>query len=174
MNRVDTEVKTLDRQLLDEIARTYPEEGGTPDYWGTLINRAHVMRYFSLSFHRNRELVKNVVQLGRDKKILDAGISYGFADITLKEIYGFDITGLELQENIGIYCQLPIAHGIEVIAGQLGKEPCPVPDGSFDIVILSEVLEHLRISPMTALREIHRILKPGGYLILTTPNIARL
>ena len=47
-------------------------------------------------------------------------------------------------------------------------------DDSLDTVILAEVLEHLRISPMTALREIHRILKPGGHLILTTPNIARL
>jgi SAM-dependent methyltransferase len=46
----------------------------------------------------------------------------------------------------------------------------PYPDGSFDVVIFSEMLEHLAINPVWTLAEIHRVLKPGGHMILTTPN----
>lgn len=46
----------------------------------------------------------------------------------------------------------------------------PLEDGSFDTVLLSEVLEHLE-RPADALAECHRLLRPGGKLILTTPFI---
>jgi len=44
----------------------------------------------------------------------------------------------------------------------------PVPNESFDTVTCTEVLEHVP-DPLRALREMHRVLKPGGHLILTTP-----
>lgn len=49
----------------------------------------------------------------------------------------------------------------------------PYESGSFDVVILAEVIEHLE-SHRPIVAEIGRILRPGGHLILTTPNIARL
>ena len=54
----------------------------------------------------------------------------------------------------------------------LGK-PLPYGSGSFDLVILSEVVEHLE-SCRTVVAEAGRVLTPGGHLILSTPNIARL
>jgi SAM-dependent methyltransferase len=51
--------------------------------------------------------------------------------------------------------------------------PLPYPSQSFDAVILSEVVEHLP-SHRTAVAEAGRVLKAGGHLILSTPNIARL
>jgi 2-polyprenyl-3-methyl-5-hydroxy-6-metoxy-1,4-benzoquinol methylase len=42
-----------------------------------------------------------------------------------------------------------------------------------DIVILSEVVEHFS-DPLPAIREIVRVLKPGGYAIVTTPNPANI
>jgi SAM-dependent methyltransferase len=50
----------------------------------------------------------------------------------------------------------------------------PYPDGEFDLVIFAEIIEHLLNDPCKVLREIKRVLKPGGVLILTTPNVARL
>jgi SAM-dependent methyltransferase len=54
----------------------------------------------------------------------------------------------------------------------LEKEPAPYPDATFDGVILMEVLEHFTVDPMYALAEFNRILKPEGFLFLTTPNLA--
>ena len=48
----------------------------------------------------------------------------------------------------------------------------PYEDGRFDIVIFTEVLEHLSRDPLQTMSEINRITKPGGYLLLSTPNCA--
>jgi len=45
----------------------------------------------------------------------------------------------------------------------------PMPDNSLDIVLSSEVVEHLP-DPLPAIREMQRVLKPGGYAMVTTPN----
>lgn len=50
----------------------------------------------------------------------------------------------------------------------------PYEDNSFDVVLFCEIIEHLLSDPVHALTEIKRVLKPGGSLILTTPNVARL
>ncbi|MET0371676.1 MAG: methyltransferase domain-containing protein [Sphingobium sp.] len=47
----------------------------------------------------------------------------------------------------------------------------PYPDASFDLVLCCEIIEHLTHDPLPALREIKRVLKPGGRLVLTTPNV---
>ncbi|MHB0871326.1 MAG: class I SAM-dependent methyltransferase, partial [Chloroflexota bacterium] len=46
----------------------------------------------------------------------------------------------------------------------------PYDDGSLDAVLYCEMIEHLMHDPTRSLYEIHRILKPGGYLLLSTPN----
>ena len=50
----------------------------------------------------------------------------------------------------------------------------PYDDDSFDVVLFCEIIEHLQSDPVHALLEIRRVLKPGGTLVLTTPNVARL
>jgi SAM-dependent methyltransferase len=49
----------------------------------------------------------------------------------------------------------------------------PYPDEHLDGVLFCEILEHLTHDPVAALLECHRVLKPGGWLLLTTPNFAR-
>ena len=50
----------------------------------------------------------------------------------------------------------------------------PYDDDRFDLVIFAEIIEHLLNDPCRVLREIKLVLKTGGTLILTTPNVARL
>lgn len=54
------------------------------------------------------------------------------------------------------------------------NEPFPYADGEFDVVVFAEIIEHLLSDPCKVLREIKRVLKPEGTLIVTTPNVARL
>ncbi len=54
------------------------------------------------------------------------------------------------------------------------SDPFPYSDASFATVLCCELLEHLSRDPMHMMAEIHRILRPGGHLVLTTPNLASL
>lgn len=54
------------------------------------------------------------------------------------------------------------------------EETFPFADDTFDVVLFCEMLEHMLMNPVATLREIHRVLKPTGVLVLTTPNVARL
>ena len=54
------------------------------------------------------------------------------------------------------------------------KDRFPYPDGHFSTVLCGELIEHLFEDPMHLMSEINRILKPGGHLVLTTPNVASL
>lgn len=53
------------------------------------------------------------------------------------------------------------------------EAPLPVADGTYDLVLFCEVLEHFTGHPLRAVNELWRVMKPGGTLILTTPNVAR-
>lgn len=58
-----------------------------------------------------------------------------------------------------------------VVRGELEHGGLPLADGCADAVLFSEILEHL-VDPDQALDELRRILKPGGHLMLSTPNLA--
>lgn len=66
--------------------------------------------------------------------------------------------------------QLP---DVKVHVADLNHQALPFADQSFDLVTCTEVIEHLEHYRET-LREMHRVLKPGGRLVLTTPNILNL
>ena len=60
-------------------------------------------------------------------------------------------------------------HGVEVDLKKGVAESIPFPDASFDLVMLDNVLEHVTDRPGT-LREVRRVLKPGGLLYMVTPK----
>lgn len=63
--------------------------------------------------------------------------------------------------------EIPVDSGVDL------TQPLPYADASFDVVILSEVVEHLP-SYITVIHEAGRVLASGGHLVLSTPNVQRL
>jgi SAM-dependent methyltransferase len=53
-------------------------------------------------------------------------------------------------------------------------DPYPYPDEHFATVLCCEILEHLAENPMHMMAELNRIIRPGGHLVLSTPNICAL
>ncbi len=62
-------------------------------------------------------------------------------------------------------------HSFELHNFNVERDPFPWPDGHFRVALCCELLEHLQSDPMHMLWECNRVLEPGGFLLLTTPNI---
>ena len=97
-------------------------------------------------------------------KLLDIGCGSG-AFVRRAISLGYSAEGLEFDAAA---VAAAAKEGIPVREGSLPDTG--LPNAGFDVVMLSQVIEHLH-DPMAALREIHRLLKPGGLFWLATPNM---
>jgi SAM-dependent methyltransferase len=71
--------------------------------------------------------------------------------------------------------ELCAREGVQVLRTDIEREALPLPPGSVDVVLLTEVIEHLWTDPIFALREMNRILKEEtGLLIVSTPNLTSI
>lgn len=59
--------------------------------------------------------------------------------------------------------------GAQLLAADLDREPIPLPDASADAVVALETIEHLE-NPRRLIRELVRIVRPGGVVLVSTPN----
>jgi hypothetical protein len=66
------------------------------------------------------------------------------------------------------------AYECNYVSINVERDPLPYPNETFDVVLFCEVIEHLTQDPTFALAELHRVLKPDGYLLVTTPNVFRV
>ena len=97
--------------------------------------------------------------------VLDVGCSRGNF-LAAGEKLGFHMEGVEPAANIAAAAR---AQGLKVHTGLLAD--IHLPSAAFDAITLFEVIEHLK-EPLPLLRECHRVLKPGGLLVLSTGNTA--
>ena len=103
-------------------------------------------------------------------RLLDCG-AYTGKEFELLQQFG----AIPAEAYTGIEWSLPEveiarAKGLDVIQGDLNR-PLPFADASFDCVYALSVLEHL-VNGCSWIREVHRVLRPGGLFVLLTPNIA--
>jgi len=96
-------------------------------------------------------------------RILDLGCGDGDYARRLKDL-GFDVIAGDID-----IVRFKYNNEIEFKHCDITKE-MPFKDNTFDYVLLMEVVEHLR-NPYTVISEINRVIKKGGSLIISTPNI---
>jgi ubiquinone/menaquinone biosynthesis C-methylase UbiE len=105
----------------------------------------------------------------KNASLLDIGCGIGFFLSKLHETTGRDLRlhGVDYSDyNLRKASKLPF----DFKKCDL-EEGIPHKDHSFDIVYAAEIIEHL-YNPDRLVEEAHRVLKPGGYLLVTTPNLA--
>ncbi|MGI6375895.1 MAG: class I SAM-dependent methyltransferase [Anaerolineae bacterium] len=100
--------------------------------------------------------------------VLDCGTGMGFYSLCMTELYdGLRIWGIDRDTHALAFARQALA-GRPVLLCEGDILRLPYADASFDRVLLTEVLEHLT-DDAVGLRELYRVLKPGGVLTVTVP-----
>ena len=97
------------------------------------------------------------------ERILEVGCNEGHMLAICKDRGGKQMVGVEPSAKMA-FSPSP---GIEILPGYFDGSTFPAEE--FDLVYLIEVFEHIP-HPMEFLRDVHRVLKPGGKLAMSMPN----
>jgi 2-polyprenyl-3-methyl-5-hydroxy-6-metoxy-1,4-benzoquinol methylase len=101
-------------------------------------------------------------------KVLEVGSSLGFTLQAFRR-EGWDVMGVEPDRNAWRYATQKM--DIPTINGTL--EVSELPQEDFDVAVMLHVVEHVP-DPIGTLRALHKVLKPGGHLVLETPRFDSL
>jgi SAM-dependent methyltransferase len=112
---------------------------------------------------------------GSSGRLLDVGCYPGHL-AAIAGAHGWQVAGISLAgENWGdpqFESRLRSA-GIEVVSADIQRDAFPFADESFDAAFFNETIEHLAFNPFQPLDEIWRVLRPGGHLVFSVPNLVR-
>jgi SAM-dependent methyltransferase len=155
-------------QALALVAGFWPAEGEARQYF-----TAHLPRY-----RETMELIGH----GRDARIrileLGSSFPYAFSILLSRQFPHARVSLAQFDEDFRER-DLQLTHGEtgETLCFHVDSFNCesgrwPFEDGSFDVVLCMEILEHLLLDPLHMMREAHRVLGTDGQLVLTTPNLA--
>lgn len=148
-------------EMLDHLAMDVQPEDEELGRW--------FARYYAT--HRARlaaDLHIITAHLDNNATILEYGAVPLLITAALSQI-GFGVTGLDIapQRFAGAIDRARL----DVRRCDVETEPVPFAGETFDAVLFNELFEHLRINPIFTLSEAHRVLVPGGTLLLSTPNL---
>jgi SAM-dependent methyltransferase len=123
-------------------------------------------------FEGRRQILKSLINRGAGQnssaRVLDEGCGTG-GNGSMLSVFG-KVFGLEYEASAAKYCkQREIAH---VIRGDI-SQTIPFRDASFDLILLSDVLEHLK-EDLDCLGRLTALLRPGGVLVVTVPAFSFL
>jgi O-antigen biosynthesis protein len=118
------------------------------------------------SEHRGRYLW--AASLAADLDVIDAGCGTGYGSEILAEAGARRVVGVDIsQEAIDCASSASSHARTEFSLGSL--HALPFDDASFDLAVCFEVIEHVEDQPL-AIRELRRVLRPGGVLAISSPN----
>jgi len=109
------------------------------------------------------------LDLPRGAKILDAPCGDGEVSIELAKL-GFEVSAVDMVDELLPEARAALGNRFRVADM---THPLPWADAGFDLIVCIEGIEHLE-DAFAFLREMHRLLRSGGILIVTTPNIISL
>ena len=152
------------RRIASAAGRREREVDGRPFIVAAQRGSAVVSRWKALGGSRGEYVAAAVEE--PVEKVLDVGCAYGWALAALRgkaaELWGIDTDGAALAQASANYPDLRFARG--------SATSLPFRDEEFDVVVVSEVIEHLRDGErQAAVDEVHRVLKPSGLLVFTAP-----
>jgi len=151
-------------ELVRRCASDLGPDDPTLDEWFQKYHRDHAIRIaHDLDFvARFCERDTSIVEFGSVPLLLTAPL------VSL----GHDVTGVDIDPSR--FSSAISRIGAKVSKCDIENETLSFPDNTFDVSIFFELFEHLRINPIFTLREIYRVLKPGGVLLISTPNLRSL
>ncbi len=138
------------------------------DIWGAYHQHRHEMRYDLVAAEARRHLRPGAV-------ILDVGCGSVLVADRLADVPAFYV-GLDYGGHHIAYAAGKIAKASSRLRHGLLRgdgETLPLSDASVDVVVFSEVIEHL-MRPERAVWELARVLRPGGVVVLTTNNASEV
>ena len=117
--------------------------------------------------NRRRETLRLLTEvLSPGARILDVAAAQGNFSLALAEL-GFDVTWNDLRAELADYVRLKHERGkIEFAAGNAFELAFP---SLFDAVLITEIIEHVA-HPDDFLAKAAALVRPGGYIVMTTPN----
>lgn len=149
------------------------------DIFGDAVDEAD--GYLHDAFERFRITLALLPKLPPNAKVLELGANPYFLTRLLRE-RGFDTTlanwfgeasGFK-EKGVQTVNESGTPHAYEFDHFNIELDDFPYAAATFDAVLFCEILEHLPFDPVHTLAEIHRVLKPNGVIVLTTPNATRL
>jgi len=149
--------------LEEAIPRILPEDEGLNDWVHTYVANHRERIAFDL------DLVRRLVPSG--SQVLDIGAVPLLLTASLGGL-DYGVTGVDLDPTR--FATTIESLGLEIRGCNIEREALPFPDDAFDAIVFNELFEHLRIDLIFTLSEVLRVLKPGGQLLLSTPNLRSL
>ncbi len=123
--------------------------------------------------------VKDIDTLFRNRDdrvaLLEIGSFLGVVSIALKKA-GYDVEGSDIPEFYESSSLRELYEKSDIPFKGVNLRRCQLPydSGTFDAVIICEVIEHLNFNPLPVLKEINRVLKKGGYIYIGMPNLTHI